>query len=76
MPKLIPSQSHFTSKMAFSLIHGDQMTSCDLAWERPQWLLFLYHRLYQPDGRMLWPSPTSLRVLLSPTFLGEMDLKT
>lgn len=34
MPEFILSQSHFTSKVAFFLFHGDRMTSCELGLEK------------------------------------------
>lgn len=71
MPELIPSQSHFSSKMAFSLIHGDRMTSCDLSRKRPPVAPFPLPSVWTSQ----MGDVTSLGVLLSPASLREMDLK-
>lgn len=75
MPKLIPSQSHFTSKMAFSLSLGDQMTSCDLTWKRPQRLLFPLSSIWTSQMGEILAQPYLTPCSAEPHLLGEMDLK-
>lgn len=75
MPELIPSQNHFTSKVAFSIFHGDQMTSCELGLERVSVAPFPYDPSGPARWAMLRAGPTLLHVLLSPASLAESDVK-